>query len=159
MKTTRKTQLLQIGEIAAKAGVTARTVRYYLEKGFIQTADRSPGGFYLFRPDAADTVHYIQALKDAGLALKDIETIYQARSQGATGHQASSQVLEHLKKEKNLLEQKIQDYQILKAEIEEAINLASQCRGCSLRPSRETCLACEVFAAREKLPLPIQAIL
>ncbi len=159
MSTTHGKQLLQIGEVATRAGVTARTVRYYLEKGFIQAADRSPGGFYLFTPDAADTVFYIQKLKTAGLALQHIEKIYQARAQGTTGDQASTQVVEHLHQEKELLEQKIRDYQKLKSEIEEAIDLARKCHGCSQPPTRENCLACEVFSSRKRLPLPIQAIL
>jgi MerR family Zn(II)-responsive transcriptional regulator of zntA len=159
MTTQETTQLFQIGEVAARAGVTARTVRYYLEKGFIHPAARSPGGFYLFSPEAADTVFYIQKLKDAGLSLKDIEKIYQARAQGSTGDQASTQVIEYLRQEKELLEQKIRDYQRLHSEIEAAIDLARQCHGCSLRPTREACLACKVISGRDRIPLPIQAIL
>ena len=159
METTNDKLLLQIGEVATRAKVTVRTVRYYLERGFIQPFDRSPGGFYLFTPDAAETVFYIQKLKNAGLALKHIENIYWARAQGATGDQASSQVVKHLRKEKEVLEQRIRDYQKLMTEIEEAIDLATQCHGCGFRPSRETCLSCEVLSGRERLPLPIQAIL
>jgi len=159
MKETNDKQLLQIGDVAKKAQVTPRTVRYYLERGFIHAADRSSGGFYLFTLDAADTVFYIQKLKDAGFALKDIESIYLARKQGKTGEEASSQVVEHLQREKQAVEQKIRDYQRLKSELEEAIELAEQCRGCSFSPTRENCLSCEVFSGRQSLPLPIQAIL
>ena len=151
--------MLQIGEVADRAQVTVRTVRYYLEKGFIQAADRSSGGFYLFTPDAAETVFYIQKLKNAGLALQDIEKLYQARAQGATGDQASVRVVDYLQEEKALLEQKIRDYQQLHSEIQAAIQLAQQCHGCTLQPTRETCMACGVLAERERLPLPIQAIL
>ena len=159
MKTSRSKPLLQIGEVAAQAGVTVRTVRYYLEKGFIQAKTRSEGGFYLFTPDAANTVFYVHKLRAAGLALQDIHRIYQARAQGLTGDQASAQVTLHLEEEKRLLEQKIRDYQELRAQIEEAIEVAGRCRGCTLRPTRETCLQCEVFQSLEKLPLPLQAIL
>lgn len=159
MKTASERQLLQIGEVAARAGVTVRTVRYYLERGLIREADRSPGGFYLFTPDAAETVFYIQKLKDVGLALRDIEDVYRARHRGPTGDRAASEVEEHLRREKELLEQRIRDNQRLKTEIEEAIELVAQCRGCEMRPSRETCLSCGVLADRERLPLPIQAIL
>lgn len=152
-------KLLQIGEVAEKSGVTVRTVRYYLEKGFIQADERSPGGFYLFTQNAVDTVFYIQKLRMAGLALKDIEKIYQARAQSSTGDQASLQVVQYLVQEKEILEQKIRDFQKLKVEIEEAIDLAIQCHGCSLHPTRESCLNCKVLSGRDRLPLPIQAIL
>ncbi|MEF8823492.1 MAG: MerR family transcriptional regulator [Desulfohalobiaceae bacterium] len=159
MLTANEKELLKIGEVAARAGVTVRTVRYYLERGLIREADRSPGGFYLFTPDAAETVFYIQKLKEAGLALRDIEAVYRARHQGPTGDRAASEVERHLRREKEVLEQRVRDYQRLKAEVEEALELVAQCRGCEMRPSRETCLSCGVFAARERLPLPIQAIL
>ena len=159
MPVTPTPQLLQIGEVAAKAEVTVRTVRYYLEKGFIHPADRSPGGFYLFSPEAADTVFYIQKLKDAGLSLKDIEHIYRSRGQSETGAEASTTVVHYLRQEKTLLEQKIRDYQKLHSEIEAAIELATKCHECAHRPTRETCLACPVLTSRDTLPLPIQAII
>src|SRR6056297_3305896 len=89
-------KLFQIGEIAKKAGVSVRTVRYYMEEGFIEAVDRSPGGFYLFAPEAAETVFFVQQLKDAGLALKDIKAIYEARQNGETGDAAYPRVLDHL---------------------------------------------------------------
>ena len=64
-------------------------------------------------------------MKDVEFALKDIERIYQARNQGETGEEASSQVVGHLQREKQAVEQKIRDYQNLKSEIEEAIELAN----------------------------------
>ncbi|MFO7877755.1 MAG: MerR family transcriptional regulator [Desulfovermiculus sp.] len=159
MNHKNRAKLLQIGEVAERSGVTVRTVRYYLERGFIQADERSPGGFYLFTQNAVDTVFYIQKLRMAGLGLKDIEKIYRARAQGSTGDQASMQVVQYLIQEKEILEQKIRDFQKLKVEIEGAIDLATQCHGCNLRPTRENCLDCKVLSGRDRLPLPIQAIL
>jgi hypothetical protein len=81
------------------------------------------------------------------------------RAQGANGDQESTRVVEYLLQKKKFLSKKIQDYQKLKSEIEEAIDLARQCHGCSLRPDHQTCLACDVLAGNDRLPLPIQAIL
>ncbi|MDZ7831990.1 MAG: MerR family transcriptional regulator [Desulfobacterales bacterium] len=151
-------KLLQIGEIAKKARTSVRTVRYYLEEGFIEAADRSRGGFYLFEPEAAETVFFVQKLKDAGLALKDIKKIYRARRDGKTGDKAYPEVLKHLETQKTLVEQKIADYQRLKTEIEEAIKLMRQCDGCRIKPCRQNCEACTVVTSRKKLPLPLKAI-
>ncbi len=159
MLNRHENKLLQIGEIARKAGVTVRTVRYYLEEGFIEAAGRSPGGFYLFTPDAADTVFFVQKLKDAGLALKDIKSIYLARRNGRTGHEASREVMKHLERQKAAIEQKIADYQALKAEMEDAIDLVAQCEGCSLEPSRNNCVTCSKITCRKKIPLAVKAIL
>ncbi|MGM0424169.1 MAG: MerR family transcriptional regulator [Thermodesulfobacteriota bacterium] len=154
-----KKEYLQIGEVAQRAGTTVRTVRYYLELGLIQAESRSKGGFYLFSAQAADTVYFIQKLRSAGLGLRDIQAVYEARRQGDTGNEASSEVLRLLQGQKEVLEQKIQDYQRLLTEIQEAMELASYCQGCSCKPSRQTCLECSVLKDKQRLPLPIQAIL
>ncbi len=129
-----------------------------MDEGFIDAIARTPGGFYLFAPETADTVFYIQKLKNAGLPLKDIKSIYQARRCGQSGDEASARVRGHLEAQKALLEQKIADYQQLKTEIETAIEIAAQCRGCDILPSRENCVNCRVVKRLEKLPLPLQAI-
>jgi MerR family Zn(II)-responsive transcriptional regulator of zntA len=151
-------KLLQIGEIARKARTSVRTVRYYLEEGFIEAADRSPGGFYLFEPEAAETVFFVQKLKDAGLTLKDIKKIYQARRDEESGDKAYPEVMKHLVNQKALVEQKIADYQRLRTEIEEAIDLVQHCEGCHIKPCRQNCAACPVVTSRKNLPLPLKAI-
>lgn len=54
------------------------------------------GGVYLFESEAAETVFYIQKLKDAGLALKDIKAMYRARHDSETGHEGHSKVIAQL---------------------------------------------------------------
>ncbi len=159
MDTQDHPKLLQIGEIAKKAGTSVRTVRFYMEQGFIAAADRSPGGFYLFAPEAADTVFYVQKLKDAGLALKDIKSVYRARRNGESGDEAYPEVLAHLERQKAVIEKKIADYRKLQAELEDAIDLVGRCEGCRLQPTRENCKNCSVVTSRKKIPLPFQAIL
>lgn len=159
MNTSSSQHFLQIGEIAAKSNTSVRTVRYYLEEGFIRAAARSPGGFYLFTPETADTVFYIQKLKAAGMALKDIKAIYHARQGGQSGGEASLKVLEHLEAQKAVVEQKIADYRQLKTEIDAAIKIVSQCRGCEIAPTSENCRKCPVVTRKKKLPLPVRAIL
>jgi len=112
----------------------------------------------LFKPEAAETVFFVQKLKDAGLALKDIKKIYQARRDGETGDKAYPEVLKLLETQKSLMEQKIVDYQRLKNEIEESIELVRQCDGCRIKPCRQNCETCEVVTSRKKLPLPLKAI-
>ncbi len=152
-------KLLQIGEIAGKAGTSTRTVRYYLEEGFIQATGRSPGGFYLFEPEVAETVFFIRKLKEAGLALKEIKKIYRARHDGETGNEAYPKVLQHLEEQRAAVEQKIADYTRLKNEIEDAVKLVRKCEGCFIKPSRQNCEACSVVKSAKKIPLPVRAIL
>ncbi len=154
---TRK--LMQIGEVAQAAGVTVRTVRYYLEKGFIQAAERSPGGFYLFHPQAVETVHLIQMLAGLGMSLAEIKELFQIRRQEPTGDRAYPQVLARLRRQLELTEKRIQEYARLKEEIQRACRLVERCRGCDKKPNRENCSSCPVAGEFDPLPLPFGAIL
>ena len=150
---------LQIGNVARRAGTTIRTVRYYLEEGFIQACERSLGGFYLFSPDVVDKVSFIQKLTSLGMPLKEIKTLYRIRKEHQTGNDAYGLVLEQLMKERDLMDQKIKEYMQLRDELDQAILLVSKCKGCSLRPTRENCIACDIVTRRSRIPLPFGAIL
>lgn len=151
--------LLQIGEVAKRAGTTLRTVRYYLELGFIEAAERSPGGFYLFESSEVDKVRFIQQMKELGLPLKDIKALYMIRKEKRRGHDAYPLVLERLVKHRAAVEKKINEYSKLKRELDEAIILVNECDGCEKKPTRENCLACRIVQKRSSIPLPFGAIL
>lgn len=151
--------LLQIGEVARLSKTTIRTVRYYLEQGFIQESDRSPGGFYLFEPGVVDKVRFIQDLKDLGLPLKEIKTLYRIRKDMNRGDDAYPLVLERLSRQRTLIQKKINEYENLKKELDDAIALVSECAGCEKKPTKENCLACDVVKKRDNIPLPFGAIM
>jgi len=151
--------LLKIGEVAKEAGTTVRTVRYYLDEGFIVYADRSEGGFYLFEPQVVEKVVFIKKLKDLGLSLKEIKALYQIRQEKSTGDEAYKLVLDRLKKQYELTEKKMNEYLQLKNEIEDAMNLVKQCAGCQKKPNKDNCLACDVVKKWDLLPSPFGAIL
>jgi DNA-binding transcriptional MerR regulator len=154
-----KKRLLQIGEVARQAGTTLRTVRYYLELGFIEASERSPGGFYLFDASEVDKVRFVQSLKELGLPLKEIKTLYKIRKEKKRGHDAYPLVLERLLRHRMSVEKKIAEYSNLKRELDEAIELVGECEGCEKKPTRENCLACEIVKKRGSIPLPFGAIL
>lgn len=65
-------QLLRIGQLAAQAGVSNRTVDYYTTLGLLTPAERSPGNFRLYDPAAVDRITLIRQLEAAGVNLDDI---------------------------------------------------------------------------------------
>lgn len=64
--------VLQIGELAACAGLTVRALHYYDEIGLLRPSARAASGYRVY--DAADVsrLYQIQALRQCGLALPDI---------------------------------------------------------------------------------------
>ncbi|GAA1582479.1 MerR family transcriptional regulator [Actinoplanes couchii] len=64
--------LLRIGELAAQAGVSTRTVDYYTQLGLLTCADRTGGGFRLYEQAAVDTIATVRSLESHGLNLQTI---------------------------------------------------------------------------------------
>lgn len=71
--------LLKIGELAARAGVSIRTVDYYTTLGLISPSQRTAGNYRLYRADDVERIHLVQRLEVHGLPLEDIAKAFQAR--------------------------------------------------------------------------------
>ncbi len=70
---------LQIGEAAAHAEVTQRTLRYYEEKGLLKPPTRMEGGFRLYSPEDMERIERIKELRDLlGFSLADIKEMVEA---------------------------------------------------------------------------------
>jgi DNA-binding transcriptional MerR regulator len=71
---------LRIGDVARRAGTTARTIRYYEEIGLLpQAAERPPGGHRCYGD--ADVAHLreLVRLRDLlGLSLEELKTLVEA---------------------------------------------------------------------------------
>jgi MerR family copper efflux transcriptional regulator len=64
--------LLRIGELAARAGVSPRTVDYYTGLGLLTPSGRSGGNFRLYHPANVQRIGTIRRLEDHGLRLEEI---------------------------------------------------------------------------------------
>lgn len=73
----------RIGEIAAKAGVTADTLRYYERLGVLPHAMRTSGGLRRYGDSALSEVSFIQRAQSLGLTLKDIRQLVVDRDRPA----------------------------------------------------------------------------
>jgi DNA-binding transcriptional MerR regulator len=62
---------MRIGEVAERAGVSVRSLRYYEEQGLL-TSTRSPSGQRHYAEDAVERVQLLQRLYTAGLSSRTI---------------------------------------------------------------------------------------
>ena len=70
----------RIGEIAAKVGLTERTIRYYEELGLLESVKRLEGGVRVYTDHDVRRLKYIGKLKMLGLTLQEmleLERMYQ----------------------------------------------------------------------------------
>lgn len=77
---------LQIGEVAAAAGVSVDTVRYYEREHLLPSAGRTQGGFRLFGRDAVDRIRFIKQAQELGFALDEIRTMLRADGSAECRH-------------------------------------------------------------------------
>src|SRR5436309_15684095 len=69
----------RIGELAAKVGLTERTIRYYEERGLLESVKRLDGCQRVYTDDDVLRLKFIQKLKVLGLTLaemQELETLY-----------------------------------------------------------------------------------
>lgn len=60
-------KLYTAGELAGWAGVSARTIRFYEEKGLLRPKERSTGGYRLYDDSAIVRLQEILMMKYVGL--------------------------------------------------------------------------------------------
>lgn len=82
----------RIGELAAKVGLTERTIRYYEERGLLDSVKRLDGGQRIYTDDDLRRLKFITKLKVLGLSLdemQELETLYRR-------HRTNAKVLPRL---------------------------------------------------------------
>jgi Hg(II)-responsive transcriptional regulator len=70
---------MNIGEIAALAGVPAATVRYYERRGLIATVPRSRSGYRQYGPETARRLRFIKHAQELGFSLEEIQELLALR--------------------------------------------------------------------------------
>lgn len=77
----------RIGEVAAKVGMTERTIRYYEELGLLDSVRRLEGGTRVYTDDDIRRLKFISKLKVLGLSLQEmheLDGLYQQRRSNRT---------------------------------------------------------------------------
>ncbi|MEV0963983.1 MerR family transcriptional regulator [Streptomyces sp. NPDC049910] len=75
---------LTIGELAERAGVTVKTVRFYSDRGLLPASGRSTGGHRRYGPEALDRLRLIRSLRELGLPLPEVRWILHSQDDGPT---------------------------------------------------------------------------
>ncbi len=78
-------------ELARRAGVTLRTVRFYEEKGILTPAAVSAGGKRLYDAEALAALGRARLLKEAGMSVDEIVSTLQTLSTKKTRNKARQQ--------------------------------------------------------------------
>nr|WP_141587034.1 MerR family transcriptional regulator [Actinomadura sp. WMMA1423] len=95
---------MRIGELATRAGVSVRALRYYEEQGLL-ASERSPSGQRHYPGGAVDRVQVIQRLYAAGIPSRSIRDLLPCVVDG----EATPELLDRLSAERDRIDRQITD--------------------------------------------------
>jgi DNA-binding transcriptional MerR regulator len=110
--------LLRIGQVAARAGVTPKAIRFYEVAGVLPAPARGPNGYRLYGDEAVDVLKFVRQAAGLGLTLAEIKDIVAIR-QG--GRPPCSHVHRLLQDKARELDHKLQDLMELRRRLRRSL--------------------------------------
>ena len=72
---TPRGELMQIGQVAERTGLSLRTIRFYEENGLVIPTTRSEGGFRLYSENDVSRLEVIKRMKPLGFTLEEMQEL------------------------------------------------------------------------------------
>lgn len=110
---------MRIGEVAAKAGVSVRALRYYEQQDLLRSS-RNPAGQRRYPDGAVERVRLIQQLYSVNLTSRTIREVLPFADSGG----ASPELLELLGAERDRLDRQMTDLQNVRRRLHDCITEA-----------------------------------
>lgn len=131
-------KLLKVGEIAKKANVTLRTVRYYDELGLIQPVERSSGSFRLYEDSTIAIIKLISNLKNLGFSLDEIKNLLLVADEDGDSNMITiNRTKTILLEEQKKVQDKLALYKQLSEDIDKSLELIDNCIECRIAKNNE----------------------
>ncbi len=126
-------QVMLIGEVARRSGVSAKTLRYYEDIGVLDPAGRSTSGYRHYDDDVLERLAFIRSSQALGLTLGEIRSVVAMRDKGEA---PCSHVLDLLLARANDIEHTIRDLRALRDELDHLVDRAEQLDPADCDPRR-----------------------
>jgi DNA-binding transcriptional MerR regulator len=72
--------VMTIGQLAARTGLSVRTLRFYADSGVLPEAGRTECGYRLFAADAVARARLVRTLRELGVGLDDVKRVLSAEA-------------------------------------------------------------------------------
>ena len=143
--------MMLIGDLADRAGVSTRTIRYYEELGMIQPEERTAGGFRRYSDEQLRCLNIISSLKSLGFEL-DHSQLFTLRSSVETGGDLAHAMIGLLNGQQVEIDRKIDQYADIKERNARGIEILRSCLSCSIAVFDRDCHSCDVYRRHEVVP-------
>jgi len=114
---------MNVGEVAALAGVTVRTLHHYDRIGLVSPSGRSGAGYRQYAPADLDRLHQVLLYRELGFPLEEVAILLDAPDADPAAH---------LRRQHRLLRDRIERTQALVAAVEK--EMEARAMGISLTP-------------------------
>ncbi|AUN33472.1 Cu(I)-responsive transcriptional regulator (plasmid) [Niveispirillum cyanobacteriorum] len=114
---------MNIGEVAAATGVSAKMIRHYECIGLIKPALRTVAGYRVYAEADIHSLRFIRHARDLGFALEDIDALLRLwGDRERSSCEVKKLALDHIA----TLDRKIAELQVMRASL---TDLADRCQG------------------------------
>ncbi len=114
--------MMRIGELAATAGESVKTLRYWTDLGLLE-AERGDNGYRYYRPEMARRVTFIRSSQRLGFRLEEIRDVLTLRDQGLS---PCDEVRDELRAHLDLVQSRIAELQALERELADRLAWAER---------------------------------
>ncbi|MCA0144988.1 MerR family transcriptional regulator [Blastococcus sp. LR1] len=114
---------MNVGEVAALAGVTVRTLHHYDRIGLLTPSGRTAAGYRQYAPADLDRLHLVLLYRELGFPLEEVATLLD---------DPSADPAEHLRRQHRLLRDRLERTTAMVAAVEKEMEARSM--GISLTP-------------------------
>jgi DNA-binding transcriptional MerR regulator len=133
---------IKIGDLARRAGVNAKTIRYYEEIGVLPAPVRTESGYRLYAADDAAQLEFIRHARSLGFSLGEIKEILSCRARGKAPCAYVSRLISHKIEE---VERRIEELRQLRQELAKLQQIA---RRQPLHVEAERSNVCHILESR-----------
>jgi DNA-binding transcriptional MerR regulator len=154
-------EVTHIGDLARRAGVSVRAIRYYEELGLIQPEAHSAGGFRLYGEEGYKRLQVINFLKEVGLTLDEIRQILLAKKIRGADRQTVQFLTSILGEKLAAIELKMEALGAIKSELTRALEILHTCECCGNKVLLDAicCGDCASLRPRDAVPETFEVIL
>ncbi len=122
--------LFRIGELAARTGKSKRALHLYEEKGLLEPAARSKGGFRLYDEDNIRRIAFINQMQLLGLSLTDLKALLEKWGRCNGGPETMALVAEEYRAQLLDVRAKLKALEALEQGLVSSLEFLEGCRTC-----------------------------
>lgn len=120
------TRARKIGEVANSTGLSIKTIRFYCDKGLINPAGWSEGGYRLFDEASELELRLIRSLRDLDMPIDEVKVFMDARRSGVCSCQRLQARMRNKKEE---IGRTVQELMLLQDAIAKTLVNWQECGG------------------------------